>query len=191
MSYSIENGYFLNENQLRLLSFDPGSRNMGVSLVCYNKKSKKIQVLANATLEFPIHDIKQIASQKENFLNEVNKWITIFKPHGIIAERFQSRGLKGNTVECVNIMLGLLLSLNLPTKFITASTWKNKFQKRFQVDLREIYKNIATTPHQLDSSLIGCFGIEICAKKDLTNLNLIIEQVKNTSLVSLRRGFTK
>ena len=122
MSYSIENGYFLNENQLRLLSFDPGSRNMGVSLVCYNKKSKKIQVLANATLEFPIHDIKQIASQKENFLNEVNKWITIFKPHGIIAERFQSRGLKGNTVECVNIMLGLLLSLNLPTTFITAST---------------------------------------------------------------------
>ena len=71
MSYSIESGYFLNENQLRLLSFDPGSRNMGVSLVCYNKKSKKIQVLANATLEFPIHDIKQIASQKENFLNEV------------------------------------------------------------------------------------------------------------------------
>lgn len=191
MSYSIESGYFLNENQLRLLSFDPGSRNMGVSLVCYNKKSKKIQVLANATLEFPIHDIKQIASQKENFLNEVNKWITIFKPHGIIAERFQSRGLKGNTVECVNIMLGLLLSLNLPTKFITASTWKNKFQKRFQVDLREIYKNIATTPHQLDSSLIGCFGIEICTKKDLTNLNLIIEQVKNTSLVPLRRGFTK
>lgn len=43
MSYSIESGYFLNENQLRLLSFDPGSRNMGVSLVCYNKNLRKFK----------------------------------------------------------------------------------------------------------------------------------------------------
>lgn len=171
----------------RVLSFDPGSVNMGCSLVEINKSTGTISVLANTVLAYPINNIKSFGSQKEAFINEITNWIEIGQPSAIVAERFQSRGLRGTTIECVCIMLGLLASFNLPILLITAATWKNRYQKRFNVDLREIYKELQVAPHQLDSALIGCFGLEAGLKQSIDfSIDNIIAQVTDTSLVPLK-----
>lgn len=170
-----------------ILAFDPGSVNMGISLVEIQKDGKP-RIIANATMMNPIHDIPCFMSQQKEFVNEVQSWIDRFHPRAIVAERFQSRGLRGATVECVSMMLGILSMFELPTLFITASTWKNQYQKRFNVNLRDVYKEIKTTPHQLDASLIGCFGLETALKKKLDlDLNRIIENVKNTALNGVKK----
>ncbi len=175
----------------RVLSFDPGSTNMGVTCLEYDEATQQFKVLADAVLMHPLHDLKKFTEGRDAFLAEVNSWIYQYDPQAIIAERFQSRGLRGTTIECVCIMLGLLASLQLPVLFITAATWKNRYQKRFNIDLREIYKEIQVAPHQLDSCLIGCYGIEVGLKQTISfNIDDIIAQVSDESLVPLkvRRG---
>lgn len=182
----------LNPEARRVISFDPGSVNMGVTCLEYTQDTG-YKVLANAVLTNPIHDIKQFTHEKDLFLQEVNSWISLYKPNAIIAERFQSRGLRGTTIECVCIMLGLLASLNLPILLVTASTWKNRYQRRFNVNLREIYKEIQVAPHQLDSCLIGCYGIEAGMRSTICfSIDDIIAQVTDTSLVphKIRKGYS-
>ena len=165
----------------RILAFDPGTKNMGIS--CVELVGTSPKVLANATMENPLHDIYAFMQQRDAFLSEVDAWINMFEPDGIIAERFQTRGLKGPTIECVSMMLGILGMLGLPVMFITASTWKNKFQKRFCCDLREMYDYINTTPHQLDASLIGCYGLEAAQGKQLNfTVEAILQQVYKTGV---------
>lgn len=169
----------------RILAFDPGPVNMGVSIV---ELDKIPTVRANATMLYPIHDIKEFMKEKRLFVNEVSQWIEKYGPTAIIAERFQSRGLRGATVECVSMMLGILSTLGLPCCFITASTWKNNYQRRFSVNLREVYKTLNNTPHQLDASLIGCFGIETAMKQKYDfKLENIIQQVEDTALNGLKK----
>ena len=165
----------------RILGFDPGTKNMGIS--CVELRGSKCQVLANATMEHPLHDIKAFMSQRDAFLQEVQLWINTFEPQAIVAERFQTRGLKGPTIELVSMMLGILGMLGLPVLFVPAVVWKNKFQKRFYCDLREMYGQISTTPHQLDASLIGCYGLEIATKRQLDfTIEQILQQVYSTSV---------
>lgn len=175
------------KDSIRLLSFDPGSVNMGCSLLEINRSTKSISVLADAVLMHPLHDIKRFRQEQSLFISEVKSWIEKGKPDAIIAERFQSRGLKGLTIECVCMMLGLLSMLDLPVLYITAATWKNRYQKRFKIDLREIYKEIQIAPHQLDSALIGCFGAETGLKSYIDfSIDDIIAQVTDKSLVPLK-----
>ena len=165
----------------RILGFDPGTKNMGIS--CVELRGDKCHVLANATMDNPLHDIKAFMTQRDAFLSEVRAWIDLFEPQAIVAERFQTRGLKGPTIELVSMMLGILGMLNLPVLFVPAVVWKNKFQKRFCCDLREMYSQINTTPHQLDASLIACYGLEIATKKQLNfTVEQILQQVYKTGL---------
>ena len=171
---------------LRVLSFDPGTVNMGVS--CVELRNGRLHVLCSAVLNYPIHDIPLLSQQRLDFINEVQAWITCFKPKGIVAERFQSRGLRGSTVECVSMMLGMLSMLNLPFYFITASTWKNAYQRRFAIDLKDIYQEINVVPHILDSALIGCYGIEQGTHRQISfTIDSIIDDVESVSLI----GYTK
>lgn len=175
------------QNHTRILSFDPGSVNMGCSLIDIDRETKQIKVLANTVLMNPLHDIKQFSRERILFLDEISSWIEKGNPNAIVAERFQSRGIKGTTIECVCMMLGMLSMFNLPTLYITASTWKNRYQKRFNVDLREIYREISPAPHQLDSALIGCFGAESGLKTFIDfSIDDVINQVTDTSLVPLK-----
>lgn len=175
------------ENVVRVLSFDPGSVNMGCSLVEYDKSAKKITVLANTVLTHPLHDIKAFIKERQRFVDEINLWINAGRPSAIVAERFQSRGLRGTTIECVCMMLGILSSFGLPVLFITAATWKNRYQKRFGIDLKEIYSELQVAPHQLDSALIGCFGIESGTKQYIDfSFDDVSNQVTDTSLIPLK-----
>lgn len=84
-------------------------------------------------------------------------------------------------------MLGILSSFGLPVLFTTAATWKNRYQKRFNVDLRQIYNELQVAPHQLDSALIGCFGLESGTKQYIDfSIDDVIAQVTDTSLIPLK-----
>lgn len=187
LKYAIPDFLEQAKNTVRVLSFDPGSVNMGCSLVEYDKSLKTITVLANTVLTHPLHDIKSFIRERQQFVDEVQAWISAGKPSAIIAERFQSRGLRGTTIECVCIMLGILSSFGLPVLFTTAATWKNRYQKRFNVDLRQIYNELQVAPHQLDSALIGCFGLESGTKQYIDfSIDDVIAQVADTSLIPLK-----
>ena len=165
MNYELPKGSY--SKGLRVLSFDPGTVNMGVS--CVELRNGRLHVLCSAVLNYPIHDIPLLSQQRLDFINEVQAWITCFKPKGIVAERFQSRGLRGSTVECVSMMLGMLSMLNLPFYFITASTCN-------------------VVPHILDSALIGCYGIEQGTHRQISfTIDSIIDDVESVSLI----GYTK
>lgn len=165
----------------RILSFDPGTKNMGIS--CVELIKDKPHVLCNATMENPLHDIKAFMQQRDLFVSEVQAWIDMFEPQAIVAERFQTRGLKGPTIECVSMMLGILGMMGLPVLFVPAVVWKNRFQKRFSTDLREMYQYINTTPHQLDASLIGCYGLEVAQSRQLDfTIERILREVYKTGV---------
>ena len=73
-----------------------------------------------------------------------------------IAERFQTRGIKGLSIELVSAMLGITL-LEFPGKvrLVIASQWKNAYG-RSGLDLDKLYVDMRPiTPHQIDASLMG------------------------------------
>lgn len=182
----------------RILALDPGSRNMGISCVGVNKKGDFV-VLANAIMMHPITNLVENVNKSINiYLREVDMWVKLFKPDGFIMERFQSRGgLSGPLIELVS---GMTLSLCTeyrakPCKLITAATWKNNFHRKFNdVKLDDLYKQCRTTSHQLDSVLIGCFGLEYGLRNSVNyDYADIIEQAEKTALLKLRniRGAKK
>jgi hypothetical protein len=76
----------------------------------------------------------------------------------------------------------------MPLKLTIASAWKNKVQKRFEVDLKEIYPTTGVQPHQLDAALIGIYGLEQGLGRDLDyDLRDVIAQVEATSLLLLKK----
>jgi len=180
----------ITQNTKRILALDPGSRNMGISLVSYHPATEEICVSVNSIVTSPLADIRFFNAQRNVFLDEVGRWIKLYEPHGIVAERFQSRGLKGSTIELVNLMLGLLGGrYSLPILLITPVTWKNDWHRRFKNDslkLNDLYKTCRTTPHQLDSSFIGCYGLEIGIQQNLNyDCRSIVKQVEKTSCLRL------
>jgi hypothetical protein len=95
----------------------------------------------------------------------------------VVAERFQARGNKGPTIECISVMLAALLELYPgKTVFLTASTWKNRVNRVFdlkayyddlkhaQVDVRPVSDR--KTVHELDSSLMGLYAFYRHTKRE-------------------------
>lgn len=180
----------------RLLSLDPGSRNFGISCVGLDSKGRVV-VLANSVLTNPITNLVSNVGDSINiFHDEIARWVRMYRPDGFIMERFQSRG--GRAGPLIELVSGMTLSVcteyrHLPCKLITAATWKNKFNRRFREDeddkpLDGFYKICRTTPHQLDASLIGVYGLEIGTNTDIDYEPLdIIAQVEAVSALPLRR----
>ncbi|QRE00354.1 hypothetical protein [Burkholderia phage BCSR5] len=172
-----------------LVTFDPGTSNMGIAAVGVHKG--RIRVLANSVMQHPVDDLIDAKGAQNRFLQEVDRWAVLFNPNGMMAERFQTRGGQsmGKTIECVSFMLGSLC-LHYPTPFrpIIASQWKNAVQQRFDFDLKEFYKEWAVAPHQIDACLIGCYGLEmgmgIQLKYDPWQ---IAGEAEATSLIELKR----
>lgn len=171
----------------RILAFDPGSRNMGVSLIAANEKLK-VKVVANSIVTNPVNDLVSFNASSSKFMDEIDRWIACYAPHAVIAERFQTRGNGGPLIEMVSSMLGLIRGTNrgLPCKLTTAATWKNAFHRRFNVELDDLYKLTLTTPHQLDSIFIGIYGLEQGMQVELDYDPFdIVQQAENTSAVRL------
>jgi len=185
--------------KLRVLSLDPGSKHFGIA--CVGMKDNKPVVLANSVLTAPLNSMVEFNSLRHVFLAEISRWINHFEPHAIVIERFQTRGNGGPLIELVSSMIGLLGGMysHLPIRAITASTWKNAFNRRFQeelgdmypeaekLDLKLVYPCVKTAPHPFDASLIGVYGLEFGLKRQLHYTpKQIIKQVENTSCLPLR-----
>lgn len=145
-----------NKKAPTVLSLDPGTANCAIA--CSTLTEQPV-LLANALLRSPIRGLTSGLPQKRRaFLQELALWVKAYDPSIIIMERFQSRGLKGSTVEEISVMLGCVLTQypKLDVQFITAATWKNQWHRDFSgYELKTLYKVCRTTPHQLDATLIG------------------------------------
>lgn len=170
-----------------ILAMDPGSRNFGIALVGLEKGKPK--VYANSVMMRPVNDLVAFSLTRRNFLIEIAGWMKS-APHGIVAERFQTRGNGGPLIEQVSAMLGLLGGAypELPIKLIIASSWKMSMQRRFDIDLKEVYPEIGVQPHQLDASLIGVYGLEQGTGISISfDFEAFVRQVESTSLIGLRK----
>ena len=170
-----------------ILGMDPGSRNFGIALV--GLEGKKVKVYANSVLMKPVNDLVSFAKAKKNFMIEIEAWMK-YCPSGVVAERFQTRGNGGPLIEQVSAMLGLVGGqwAHVPMKLIIASSWKMSMQRRFDLDLKEVYPWVGVQPHQLDASLIGVYGLEKGLGIDINfDFDAFCSQVESTSLIGLRR----
>jgi hypothetical protein len=186
--YTLPESSGLLDTTKRVLALDPGSRNCGISVVACND-SKKVKIVANALVTKPISDLVSYGAMRNAFLEEIDRWIDVFKPNGIVVERFQTRGNSGPLIEYVGVMIGLLGGYRMPIKAITASTWKNDFHRRFDpLTLDSLYNECAITPHQLDSCFIGIYGLEkgIGSRLDFDPVKIAI-QAENTSRLPPKR----
>ncbi|WOL24468.1 Holliday junction resolvase [Yersinia phage fHe-Yen9-02] len=151
---------------MRILAGDPGKVNFALSIIEVN--GTKIEFLGTRMFNRPIQnltgDMRQVTKE---FLDEIRKIDKQYGPFdGMCFERFQSRGLGGNTIEAISLMLGVLcsyaLTKKIPIDIITASQWKNAFNRT--MDLKGLYEEFKLTSkkspkaiHEFDASLIGVY----------------------------------
>jgi hypothetical protein len=169
----------------RVFSMDPGSTNYGMAVVEATLDGK-VRVVANSLCSNPVYDLTQFNEQRKAYIAEIDKWVKLYEPGGLVAERFLSRGLQGSLGEYVSCMIGFTAQEYDHLSFLApmAATWKVPLQRRFEFDLKELYKQCGTTPHQLDACFIGIYALEkgLGQKLDYEPVNIAI-QAENTSLV--------
>lgn len=175
--------------KVRMLGMDPGYRNYGIAVTELDKQTRRITVLKSAVLEHPVQTFTEgYRSDIVMFLREIRLWIREYEPRAFIAERFQSRGIKGLSSELVPFMLGLLASHfgKLPHKLITASTWKNDVNRRLADEgtcLKELYKEVLVVPHQLDAVLMSIYGLRLASGIEVRyDWDKLINQVNKTGV---------
>lgn len=149
---------------MRILCLDPGTTNYGLSILRVD--GKKLTIEGSKTVKHRVRDMKNPEAQYRAYKKELR---ALGKFDLVVAERFQARGNKGPTIECISVMLAALLELYPgKTVFLTASTWKNRVNKVF--DLKYMYEQLKNaqvsvrpitdrkTVHELDSSLMGLYA---------------------------------
>jgi hypothetical protein len=186
---------------LRIFAHDPGSRNYGYAIVEGKKNGNKIgvRILENGLCPCPMNNLKDHKirqKQRDLYLDWVYSTVKKWEISGLFAERYMTRGIKGPTIESVNMMLGLLQSLCMPDRYIPAAVWKNAVRRQGW-ELDKEYKICKTAPHQLDASLIGVWAIhQAFAEKDFgtmrkRDLIRIVDQIEKTSKTKLVNRKTK
>jgi hypothetical protein len=180
---------------LRIFAHDPGSRNYGYAIVEGRRIGHRIayRVVENGLCPCPINDLKNHdirRKQRTSYLKWIRGIVCKHKIAGMFAERYMTRGIKGPTIESVNMMLGMLQSLELPDRYIPAVVWKNAVARQ-GIDLKSEYRLCCTAPHQLDASLIGVYGIhQVFGVKDFGSMDKrqfikLVHQIENTSQAKL------
>lgn len=179
-----------------IFSHDFGSANYGYGITQVKLVGDRIlfRILENGLCPSTIRDlssIKQRRTERDGFVDWLTKIRDQHNPDVLAGERYMTRGIKGPTIESVNIMIGAVE--NSPAfwpqmiKVIPAATWKNAV-KRAGIDLKAEYKRVRVTPHQLDAVLIGLYiGFRGYGRKDFGDMDLpsiwdkILDQVELTS----------
>lgn len=160
---------------LTVLSMDPGTSNYAASVLKFapSPSRLKLRVMGTKLIEDTVRNPASLNIEYRKFMAEILSLEREFGPFDlVVAERFQSRGLKGITIESINMMLGILVTLYPQLHLYTASTWKNSFNRRFASEqdkpLNELYAELKEmvkplpklerkTPHELDCSLMGIY----------------------------------
>lgn len=159
---------------ITVLSMDPGTTNYAASVLRFAPGPRlKMKVLGTKLVENTVRNPAALNVEYRRFMSEILILESEFGPFDlVVAERFQSRGLKGTTIESINMMLGVLATMYPQLALYTASTWKNSFNRRFNEDgvkaLNELYDDLKAlvkpqpkierrTNHELDCSLMGIY----------------------------------
>jgi Holliday junction resolvasome RuvABC endonuclease subunit len=148
--------------KVRVLALDPGIRNFGLSVVEYCPVRQRSRILGTNMIANTIEEPKAWFSlQSKLYESEIRGLIKEFQPHLCIAERYQSRGQGGTTIECVGMMLNSLphLMRYSDVKLVTAATWKNAFNRVH--DLEQTYTKVEKpkTVHEFDATCMGLYRL--------------------------------
>jgi hypothetical protein len=143
----------------RILAVDPGTHNFALAVLDVRKKNDTVafRILEAKMVSNTITELKDgIDEQMRAFVREFRSSSLKYKPTDFICERFQSRGMKGLTIECVNMMIGVMVTrTTVPTRLVTASTWKNAFNRH--ASLQELYDETDAVPHVVDAVCMGLY----------------------------------
>lgn len=170
---------------ITILGCDPGKVNYGYAVVRVGLDMPfRYKVLETGMIVNRIDDLTgDSKALVDKHVAEMTGLVAKYKVDVIVAERFQSRGLKGNLSELVNMMLCCLYFL--PVKdvtVITASTWKNAFNRK--QDLKAFYKAVKLVPHRIDATCIALFGASLYLAVEhftfLQNLDLFKTRLEKT-----------
>jgi len=167
----------LKHKTLRILSIDPGSKNMAWSVMEINN-TFKIKSLKQGTFQHPINDLKGVIDIN-NFSSEVKHIIKDNNVEFIGIERFMTRGIKGVVIEYINVMIGTVITIaseqQIETMLITAAEWKNAFNTKLKLDY--IYTKFES-PHKLDAALIGLYcSYKIFDRKPFFNVKRVLKLI--------------
>jgi hypothetical protein len=151
---------------MRILSGDPGKVNFALSVL--NVEGKKLEIIGTRMFGSPIQNLTgDLRGVTKKFIDEISSIDKQYGPFDAMCfERFQSRGLGGNTIEAISIMLGVMAfychKKKIPFFVITASQWKNAFNRH--EDLKALYAQYNLTSkkskkaiHEFDAMLIGVY----------------------------------
>lgn len=178
----------------RVLAIDPGTVNCAVAVIeidltysfdrsnrTFIHEKHDFRIVHAGYISNPITSMRKLSSHSLAFRNEVQDLTERFTIDGIAVERFQPRGFRGLTIECVNAMIGILSTIPaprfslperlsewtnrfkqkpLPMFTITAATWKNAFNREH--DLDSLYKSAHSnniSPHIVDAVCLGIHSI--------------------------------
>jgi len=191
-----------------VVSFDPGSKNFGFACSKVTASLTVLEVgqieatVSNLTNAISYKKITKLQREKAkakgkprllikdqpstppfmdglgNFYRTINTLMSEYRPNIVIAERFQTRGLKGTTIEAISIMLGVIALYCHRNKIqfilVTAATWKNQANRLFKLDdFYVVGKDMGFTPHECDALIMGLYA----ASKEKGNMEKWITQV--------------
>tara|TARA_B100000700_G_scaffold88627_1_gene100006 strand:+ start:120711 stop:121289 length:579 start_codon:yes stop_codon:yes gene_type:complete len=158
---------------ITVLSMDPGTTNYAASIlkIAPSGEKLKVRVVGTRLVENTIKVPADLVPESRAYISEIRHLEHLYGPFDlVVAERFQSRGLKGTTIEAINMMLGALAVTYPQLTIYTASTWKNSFNRKFENSnaLKELYEDLKEltkptpkaerlTVHELDCSLMGIY----------------------------------
>jgi Holliday junction resolvasome RuvABC endonuclease subunit len=174
--------------RLTVLGLDPGKDNHAFCVCQFDiETGLKYKLVTTGMIKCTIKELIGISAKEEakKYRRELQALVKKYDVDVIIAERFQNRGrMFGNSSELVNIMLGVLLNINVEVRLITASQWKNAFNKIYT--LKDFYKEVPLVAHRIDASLIGIYGSSFftntkhfdCIKLDIAKCRLRITKTE-------------
>lgn len=179
---------------MRILSGDPGKVNFALSVI--DMADRRLDILGTRMLGSPVRTLKvDTREQVSLFLAELDElWETYGPFDGCCFERFQTRGLCGDTIESISLMLGVLsmwcLEKEVPIRLITASQWKNQLNR--VVNLKELYKEHKLTSkkslkaiHEFDALLIGLYMVGLLEDANtFANIDKVIDPLVHKFLHS-------
>lgn len=126
-------------------------------------KAEKTRIKKKLITRKDLPHFEPLVPSMVEFYNKVNKIVDTYQPTAIVVERFQSRGLKGSTIEAVSMMISTiaLIAISRDIHFFTttAGAWKNKYNRVQSLDDYYIDHD-ELTPHEIDASLMGVIEVQ-------------------------------
>lgn len=190
---------------LNFVGSDPGDANYGYSVVAIEKKRKlHVDILEVGMFTSVINNLtdkeskppkskrrkrtpmvlnKPFPDQLQEYLDAWDDIIGRYNPVKFSSERFQARGLRGRSIECVSMMNAAMCTKamlgGIAFEVFTAATWKNQVNKIETLD--SIYAKTDLPNHSVDACFITIHGAlaEYGLKWTDVNIKGIVKQLSS------------